>query len=292
MGVNNFDSGLPLEEIVRAGLQRLLPHRYGIRQGVLVDGQGQSAGDCDVVLFNETWFPAVKVGPTPQSRRTYLPIEGVYAVGEVKQTLTQATLDAAMEKLVTTHRLHRPRTHRARTVENRSSDSCRHGLSNPLYSFVLATGVGEGTTFQSLIERFFDINKQLRRLEVIRALCVLGHGCVIWGFKDQSEIRPALFMLEDLYLPIVPSYFDSSHAGSALYVLVENLALHLYHSVLAPEDLVTMYGRVNREGDSIVPASDEIRLDPDAEWLELLRTPCTPDEKLVSETLVVRRPSR
>lgn len=279
MGINNFDSGLPLEEIVRAGLQRLLPHRYSVRHGVLVDGRGESAGDCDIVLFNELWFPAVKAGPMPHSRRTYLPIEGAYAVGEVKQTLSEATLDAAMEKLVIAHRLQRQPTPKERTVENRNSSSCRHGLSNPLYSFVFATGLEDGTTFQSLVERFYDINKQLKRLEVVRALCVLGHGCVIWGFKQNSEIHPALFMLEDLYLPVIPVYFDALRTGSSLYVLVENLAFHLYHSVLAPEDLVPMYGPLKAEVRT--PTSDEVRLPPDPEWLELLRTPCTPDEQLM-----------
>jgi hypothetical protein len=280
MGIDNFDSGLPLEEIVRAGFQRLLPHRYSTRQGVLVDRLGQSAGECDVVFFNDLWFPAVKVGSTPQSRRTYLPIEGVYAVGEVKQTLSYQTLDAAMEKLVTAHRLHRPNTHRARTVENRSFSSCHHGLSNPLFSFVFATGIAEGETFQSLVERFFDINKQLRRLEVVRALCVLGYGCVIWGFKQNAEVRPALFMLEDLYLPLVPVYFDASSQGSALYVLMENLSLHLYHSVLAPEDLVPGYGWA--DANVAFPTSEAVRLDPDEEWLELLKHPCSENEELPS----------
>jgi hypothetical protein len=274
MSIHNFDSGLPVEEIVRGSLRQLLPLRYSVRAGVLVDRQGLSAGDCDLVIFNDLWFPTVKSGPTPESRRTYLPIEGAYAVGEVKQRLDEDTLDSAMQKLVTAHRLHRPSTHRHRLVENRSIDRCRHGLSNPLFSFVLAAGLRPGTSFESLINRFYDINKQVKRLEVVRALCVLGEGCVVWGFRQgKTEVRPALFMLEDLYLPLIPVYFKASYYGSALYALMASLTQHLYHSVLAPEDLVPSYGLSDHA--IVVPDSEIISLLPDPEWMDLLNTPCT-----------------
>lgn len=283
MSLHNFDSGLPLEEIVRATLRQLLPLRYSVRAGVLVDQQGQSAGDCDVTIFNELWFPMVKTGPAPESRRTYIPIDGAYAVGEIKQSLDEGTLDAAMQKLVTAHRLYRPRTDRHRLVENRSIDSCKHGLSNPLFSFVLATSLSPGTTFQSLIERFFDINSQLKRLEVVRALCVLDHGCVTWGFAyNEDEFRPALFMLEDLYRPIFPVFHKVPGCESSLYALIENLTLHLYQSVLAPEDVVPRYGLPHPAPS--FPASLDVSLGPDPEWIELLNTPCDPEEAAVLKT--------
>lgn len=277
MSIYNYDSGLPLEEIVRASLRQLLPLRYAVRAGVLVDRQGQSAGDCDVVIFNDLWFPSVKAGPTPESRRTYLPIEGVYAVGEIKQSLNECTLDKAMKKLVTAHRLHRPRTHYQRVVENRSIGSCEHGLSNPLFSFVLATGLSHGTSFESLINRFYDINKQLNRLEVVRALCVLDHGCVVWGVREQDQTKPALFMLDDLYLPIVPIYFKAPGCESTLYAFMGDLSLHLYHSVLAPEDFVPSYGLSDHS--VAVPRHQGISLPPDPEWIERLDIACTPSEE-------------
>ena len=87
MSVEAFGSGLPIEEVVREEFRNLLPNRYAVKAGTLVDATGYSAGDCDLVLFNDLWFPAVKASPTPSSRSVILPIEGVYAVGEIKQTL-------------------------------------------------------------------------------------------------------------------------------------------------------------------------------------------------------------
>ena len=90
-------------------------------------------------------------------------------------------------------------------------------------------------------------------------------------------------MLDDLYLPIIPVYFKMPFCGSALYVLMENLALHLYQSVLAPEDLVPSYGLSDHA--IAVPTSEKISLAPDPEWIELLNAPCTSGEKEVVEEI-------
>jgi hypothetical protein len=196
----------------------------------------------------------------------------------VKQTLDFHSFDQAMEKLVTCHRLNRPRTHANRIAENREGSSCTHGLSNPLYSAIIAADLKKGVELESVINRFFDINKTLKRLEIVRALCVLGEGTVTWSFKDDGgEVRPALFMLEDLYLPIFPVYHRMPHVGSALYRLMADLLLHLYHSVLAPEDMAVSYGPDIHSVD--IPKSSDIALKPDTEWLSSLENVCKPDQE-------------
>lgn len=281
MNIDNFDSGVGLEDIIRDEIRGILPSRYSIECGVLIDREGQTGGDYDFLVFNESWFPRIKAGATKSSRRGYYPIEGAYAVGEIKQTLSYSTLDAALQKLIVAHRLNRPPTLSKRLVENRESGSCSHGLSNPLYSFVLGVRLAKDLTFEELINRFYDVNKQVKRLEVVRALCVLGHGTVVWGFpdRDRGGITPALFMLQDLYEPVVPAYFSAKDVGSALFALIANLMLHLYHSVLAPEDIAVLYGPSSR--DIKAPKSEEIALQPDPQTLQSLNTVC--DDKHIVE---------
>lgn len=279
MAIHNFDSGIPFEELVRDEFRRILPSRYSVRSGTVVDANGYSAGQCDIVVFNDIWFPVVKPGPVDSSRQVVLPVEGAYAIGEIKQTLDDQTLDDAMKKLVTCHRLERPETFAHRLVENRDHSSCVHGLTNPLYTFVLAAGMREGITFESVVNRFFDICKELRRLDVVRALSVIGHGTVIWGYEDPTDptatsSAPALFIEEDLFKPIYPVMFRASESAPALYSLMANLLLHLYHSVLAPEDLAANYGPLHLP--LAVPTDrQKISLVPDAEWVERLSKPCS-----------------
>lgn len=239
-----FNSGAPVEDLLRDAIRELLPTRYETTTGTVVDAQGLTAGDMDVVVFNSQWFPQVHASATAGGKRRFLPIEGVYAVGEVKQTLTERSLDDAMEKLVTCHRLVRSHTSRSRITENRElPNSDELGISNPLYSFIIGTTTGD---FQPLMERFYAINKSLHRLEVVRGLCVLGAGTATWAVRRPDGNRPAVFMTDDLALPIVPAYLPASDCGPALFTLVENLLLHLYHSVLGPEDIASQYGPIAR----------------------------------------------
>ncbi|MFY0567723.1 DUF6602 domain-containing protein [Archangium lansingense] len=270
MNLDNYDSGLGVEDIIREQLREILPRRYGVYSGVLNDHRGYTAGDVDIVIFNDTWFPVIKPPATSHSRRAHFPIEGAYAVCEVKQTVDFNVLDQAMEKLVSCHRLVRPATFANRLVENRDEDECFHGLTNPLYSAIIATDLRKGVRIDELVERFFYINKSLKRLEVVRALCVLGHGTVTWAFVDDSEeFRPALFMREDVFRPIYPAYSRcETKRSSALYHLVFDLSLHLYHSVLGAEDIVVSYGEF---ADPIKgPSKVEISLSPDSEWADKL----------------------
>jgi hypothetical protein len=279
MAIHTFDSGLPTEEIVREQLRELLPRRYAIRTGTVVDSEGFTAGDCDLLVFNDIWFPIIKAGPTVDSRHLLLPVEGLYAVGEIKQTLSAGTLDKACEKLVKCHRLQRPRTYAHRMTENREECDCTHGLKNPLYSFVLALNLDSSITFEDLVNRFFDICRGLKRLEVIRCLCVLGHGTVVWGFDDPDcgERRPALFMEADLFHPIYPVYSRAASGNGALYPLVSNLLLHLFHTVLAAEDIAARYGP--RVANVKIPTDRQnISLQPDPEWCERLTKPCRSHE--------------
>ena len=64
--------------------------------GVIVDRAGRTGGDYDMIIFNDLWFPHVKAGATSSSRRAFYPIDGVYAVGEIKQTLDCSGLDKAL----------------------------------------------------------------------------------------------------------------------------------------------------------------------------------------------------
>ncbi|HEY0734528.1 MAG TPA: DUF6602 domain-containing protein [Herpetosiphonaceae bacterium] len=271
MNIDNYDSGPSVEDILRNELIHLLPNRYSVRSGVINDRYGRTAGDCDIIIFNDLWFPAIKAGATPESRRFHLPIEGVYAVCEVKQSIDYKILDEAMEKLVVCHRLDRPQTNANRLVENYDLDGCFHGLKNPLYSAIIATSLKKGVEIDKLVERFFLINKTLKRLEVVRCLCVLGEGTVTWLFADptREEIKPTKFMRDDLFNPIFPAYHKVPQTPSALYAFLSDLFLHLYQSVLAAEDIAIAYGP--KEFRSMKPKSPDVVLEPDIEWMEKLK---------------------
>ena len=83
--LHNFDSGLDIEAIIRDELSNLLPSRYVVTKGVLSDRTGNTAGECDLLVRAHLWSSVIKPGATAESRRSHFPIEGVYAVAEIKQ---------------------------------------------------------------------------------------------------------------------------------------------------------------------------------------------------------------
>ncbi len=82
-------------------------------------------------------------------------------------------------------------------------------------------------------------------------------------------------MLDDLYQPLFPVLHKVPNVDSAFYPLVSDLLLHLYHSVLAPEDLPAKYGPT--KFNIKVPNSPQIALDPDPEWIDSLKHLCSED---------------
>jgi len=263
MAIDAFDSGTGLEDIIREELSNVCPHRYSVKAGTIDDRNGRTAGDFEVAIINDIWFPTIKAGATSASRKVHFPIESVYAVLEVKQTLNYNTLDAAMEKLVKCHRLYRPSTEAGRIVENRKLNDCPHKTTNPLFSAIIAPNIEPGISIESLIDRFFAISKTLKRKELVRAICVLGQGTVSWGFRESpTSIKPALFM-SDLDVPIVPVYYRAAEGRCAFYQLAVILLTHLYNTILGAEDIHAHYGSKDLSISS--PADPAIRLDPDLE---------------------------
>lgn len=283
----NFDSGWVLEEIIREALRELLPKRYSVRAGSISDSKGYTAGDCDVAIFNDLWFPAVKSGPTADSRRVYLPIEGVYGVLEVKQTLTLRTLEEAMRKLVTCSRLFRPPAPFDRLVENDERNACTHYVSNPLFTAVVAADIDPRLSLDEAVEKFIRINQMLPRTDVVDILCVLGHGVLMWVYRPDPDgakegvenLLPATFRSHDRYLELIPVYGAVERDDSPLYELMTTLMAHLTHSVLAPDGIAVHYGQ--RANFALPAPTSRATLPPDPTLLTFLNDACIGQDRSV-----------
>lgn len=229
--INNFDSGVGVEDIVREELTSLLPGRYLIASGVVSDRYGKTAGDCDLVIRDRIWSPAIKLGATKMSRRYHFPIEGVYSASEIKQTLGFAELDAAMKKLVILSRLERPCNPFGHITENQHLQCLDRpeAILNPLHTSILAIGLPKGISFSNIVARFGKINALLGRDEMINMLCVLDQGTAWYSVKSGSP-NNANYMTdrqESLILQI-----NDGEPQNTFYRLYRELLGHLSRSVL------------------------------------------------------------
>jgi len=275
MNVDNFDSGLGVEDIIRESLSDLLPRRYSVTEGLISDCLGSTSGDSDVIVFNDTWFPSVKQGATGSSRRKCLPIEGVYATIEVKQTLTEKTLDEAAKKLVTTNRLFRPKISNNYVTENRVDGVPTRFLANPLFTAIIATGLDESFDINEAIQRFVLINQSLPRTEMIQVMCVLDNASCFWvPNSDEGFARRATFMDQDLELNLMPAMVSKERGHCPFYYLVSQLYAHCNTSILSPESFETAYAL--GEHDVAISDSAEYSVRPTNEHIGILSIPVVP----------------
>lgn len=266
MNIQNFDSGPGFEDLVRDELSRILPDRYSVHPGVVSNSDGLSAGECDVVLYNSTWFSAIKAGATEASRRWHYPVEGVYGVLEVKQSLTDDVLEKGLQKLVQFSRLEgRNPPSRTRFVENRSSLMPDEPVRP--YTALVAGGLGEKQDLEELAHRFIAINGQLPREHIVNALAVLGQGFICWGFQDEDDDRPQVAVHSNIddHLSLFPLFVraegEDDTRFSAFYELVTNMMGHLTSTVLLAAGMGALYGAPQRAAR---PNGDEWNMVPNS----------------------------
>jgi hypothetical protein len=95
-----------------------LPSRYQASKAFVIDSDGSLSQQIDVVIYDRQYSPLL----FKQDPSLYVPAESVYAVFEVKQALSAATIRYAANKAASVRRLRRtsaPITHAGGTFEPR-----------------------------------------------------------------------------------------------------------------------------------------------------------------------------
>ena len=89
--------GSAREAAVRQKLESVLPTAAGIGSGCVIDVNGHTSRQQDIVVYDKHVSPVFSINNNPES--TYYPCESVIAVGEVKSGLGRSELLDALEKI-------------------------------------------------------------------------------------------------------------------------------------------------------------------------------------------------
>jgi hypothetical protein len=241
-----FQSGVPIEQVVTRELTNLLPDRYTASKGEVVDATGSTAGECDIVIHDSHWTPFVKPPPVPNSDSKLIPVESVYAIIEVKKTVTMGELDNGMKKLVSANRLDRPVNPYGHITENQHIQKFdREGaVLNPLYTCLLGISTGKRTNNEAMIQRFLDINGRVAlgsRDEIVTSLAVLDTGFINYGAMSTEGSFTESEFQTDRALPYVGNLTDMPPAET-FFLFYQSLYGHLTRSILNLSDLHKRYG--------------------------------------------------
>lgn len=274
--IDNFDSGPGLEDIIREELLHLCPRRYLVTAGTIDDRAGRTAGDYEIVIADDFWTPILKAGAIKTSRKVHLPIEAVYGVVEVKQSIDLHILDLAMEKLIMCHRLYRPPLPAKKILENTNLEFLidigneEYHLTvdgeepNPLFSAILAVNIKPGTSIDDLATRFVLLNQQLKRQEVVQVLCVLREGCASWIYFDDEGAKAALFRGDDLERSIYLAITGREEGNHPFYYFAVHLLRSLFLTKLVVDELPDIYGPTFQKGSCIFNPKVDLSHPPDS----------------------------
>ena len=189
------------------------------------------------------WAPALKLGATPNSRRFHFPVESIYSAIEIKQSLSFAQLDAAMEKLVQMSRLTRPNVTYGQVTENQHFlDLDRNGwILNPLHTAIVATGLQDGVKFNDLAHRFGAINAMLERNAMVTELCGLDTGSTWYVASNSEGGRAVADFMRDEVRSLSQGIFERE-PDKVFYYFIVRLLGHLNRSMMKLGEIPDVYG--------------------------------------------------
>jgi hypothetical protein len=75
-------------------LRKYLPMRYAVAHGIVIDSNGSTSDQIDIVIFDRQYTPTL----LDQQDHRFIPSEAVYCILEVKPTINKSYLDYAADK--------------------------------------------------------------------------------------------------------------------------------------------------------------------------------------------------
>ncbi len=198
--------GGAMEVPVREQLEQILPRGIAVGSGCVIDSDGNTSRQIDVILYERDICPVFCVNNTPET--TYYPCEGVIAIGEIKSLLNSKELADSFAKIASVKRLRRYITTAnpeslpdgTRVVDYRFYGS-KMGPAistigafdqdgneySQIFGFVLSGKLG--LTPQTLLARFVELVSETGDTLSPNVVVTLNEGFLYPYSKEKSETR-------------------------------------------------------------------------------------------------------
>ncbi len=186
--------GAAMEKATRGQLEQILPRGIGVGSGFVIDSNGGTSRQVDIVLYERDICPIFSINNTPET--TYYPCEGVIAVGEIKSILDKNSLDDSFKKIESVKRLVRskifhsipaPETGEGIEMTRRYGNIQEHEIltigetknTNKIFGFVLADKIGMDR--ETYVEHFKGMAYERDDVLLPNFVAVLQGSLLTWG---------------------------------------------------------------------------------------------------------------
>lgn len=239
-------AGNEVEIAVRDFFQRMLPRRFHVTHGHLIDQNGTVSPQIDLIISDNTGLPSLL---TASDGTKYIPVESVFAIAEIKSTyyrshrpisgfskiLKMIREDMARPLVLNTaHEGLQPTT-----VMRHAMLRCPNKYLNPLFSFMVF--VNDGDMTDEILDSELQENLDA---DLPGMMIALNRGVIFYCRQNDQglpfEKYPSHVAPEEHSWRISPLYGGSesgSLEGNHLGMLYYALLSHLNQSFLDPPDV-------------------------------------------------------
>lgn len=161
--------GSAREDLLKDYLRDLLPNKYSISSGIIIDFNQNQSKQQDFIIHDAFNCPSF----FKTDSNTIIPIESVYATIEIKSTLNYDTLKQSVENIESVRKLHK--------LPNRNIISNDYNEQYPL-GFVFA--YSSDYSLEQIQKKLFELNKSVEGRHQISIVCVLDKGLIFNVYKD------------------------------------------------------------------------------------------------------------
>ena len=175
-------------------LQKYLPNRYSIDKAIIIDHEGNTSHQIDVVIYDNWFTPFI----FSQNGFHYIPAEGVYAVFEVKPDIQgnvgkQTYIEYASEKIESVRVLKRTSTN----IINAGQKQNPRGLTKIIGGILTSTNSFTHNN-NNTIEKYIKNQKGLKGIDIG---CIADYGSFYVDYNGEENFDTKDFekRLKDYY---------------------------------------------------------------------------------------------
>lgn len=240
-------AGNEIEIHIREFFKRMLPKTLYVTHGHLIDSNGLVSPQLDIIIADVSNLPSLM---TTKDGTEYIPIDSVYACGEIKSTYYKSSkyIESFTEVLskIKNKMFHEkiPNTAYYGLVDEALLEHIylakENRTLNNIYTFMLFVDSGD-FSFQDVKPHF-----KSSALDILPPLTVLlNKGVIFYGSMKDNGMNHSRYPEEESrqegytwhFSPFVPKDEDASIDGNCLGFLYYSILQHINNSHLAPSKL-------------------------------------------------------
>lgn len=200
---HNGVKGSAREDLLKDYLRKLLPEKYSISSGIIIDNEQKQSKQQDFIIHDAFNCPSF----FETESNIILPIESVYATIEIKSSLDYSTLEQSVKNVESVRKL--------KKLPNKNIVRNQYDSFYPL-GFVFA--YSSNYTLEQIQKKLFELNQNISGKNRISIICILDKG-LIFNVKKNNVAEVTLIPNDDTLLARSDGNIENSLYSFYLFLL-------------------------------------------------------------------------